>query len=282
MTRLFSQRLFSVVSTTLFSALVLLTATISPAAAQETERSSGEMNGFERIDGTTLEPATLSYDATIKTGGRSRDLSSTQTFAKTTTGGTDTWTLVNKIKTPRGVRTDSLIVGRSSLLPISRHLRGGREMDLTYDGPSTPDEPIGGMEVSGTIKRRGQSTPINTSLNGPTLAGGVHDVIALGAMPLRPGFQTTLRVFSPQDQSVKRAEFEVTGRETVETPAGSFETYVVDLNVGNGQVTGTVHLRTQAPHYYVQWQTEVSAGQRTRTISQTLSSMKEPSSPDQR
>ena len=48
-----------------------------------------------------------------------------------------------------------------------------------------------------------------------------------GAMLLEPGFRAALRVFSLQDQSVKRAEFEVTGTETVETPAGTFETYVV-------------------------------------------------------
>lgn len=147
-------------------------------------------------------------------------------------------------------------------------------MDLTYSRPAAPDRSTsGGTKVAGTMKSGGQSKTISTSLNGPVLAGGIHDVIALGAMPLRPGFEATLRVFSPQDQSAKRAEFEVTGTETVETPAGSFETYVVDLNVGEGQVTGTVHLRKKAPHYYVRWKTEVSTGSGTRTIIQNLSSM---------
>jgi hypothetical protein len=254
---------------TLFSVVLFSAATAAPTAAQEPDGPSGDTSGFEEIDGTRLAPATLSYDATMKMGGRSRDLSSTQTYARTSTGGANTWTLVNKIETPGGIRTDSLIVDRSSLLPISRHLRGRVEMDLTYTGPSA----AGGMEVSGTMKRRGQSRPISKSLNGSTLAGGVHDVVAFGAMPLGPDFRAALRVFSPQDQSVKRAEFEVTGTETVETPAGSFETYVVDLNVGEGQITGTVHLRKEAPRYYVKWQTEVSAGRGTRTISQTLSSM---------
>jgi hypothetical protein len=237
------------------------------------------MNGFEKIDGATLEPATLSYDATLNMGGRSRDLSSTQTFARTSTDGTDTWTLVNKIQTPRGIRTDSLIVGRSSLLPVSRHLRGTTEMDLTYSRLSAPggSAPSGAtparMKVAGTMKSGGQSKPISTSLDGPTLAAGVHDVIAFGAMPIGPGFEATLRVFSPRDRSTKRAEFEVTGTETVETPVGSFETYVVDLNVGEGRVTGTVHLRKKAPHYYVKWETKVSTKRGTRRISQTLSSM---------
>ncbi len=260
----------------LFFAAFLSAATAVPAAAQEPDGPSGEMGGFAEIDGTKLAPATLSYDATMKINGRSRDLSSTQTFARTSTGGADTWTLVNTIETPGGLRTDSLIVDRSSLLPISRHLRGRVVMDLTYTGPST----AGGMAASGTMKRRGQSKPISTDLDGPTLAGGVHDVVAFGAMPLEPGFRAALRVFSPQDQSVKRAEFEVTGTETVETPAGTFETYVVDLNVGGGYITGTVHLRKTAPRYYVKWATEVATGQGTRTIRQTLSSMEMQASPD--
>lgn len=241
----------------------------APALAQEKSTPSGETNGFEKIDGTKLKPATLSYDATVKTGGRSQDLSSTRTIAKTTTDGTDTWTLVNRIETPRGTNTDSLIVDRSSLLPISRHRRGGIEMDLTYTGPSASGE----TDVSGTRESGGQSKSISKGLNGPTLAGGVHDVIGLGAMPLEPGFEAALRVFSPQDQATKRVEFEITGTETVETPAGSFETYVVDLNVGEGYVTGTVHLRKEAPRYYVKWKTEVSTGRGTRTIIQNLSSM---------
>jgi hypothetical protein len=207
----------------------------------------------------------LTYDAVMKMGGRSRDLSSTLTVAAT--GGTDTWTIVNKIEMPRGTTTDSLIVDRSSLLPVSRHRRGGPVMNLTYTDTS----------VAGETRQNGESVPISTSLEGPSLAGGVHDVITLGTMPLEPIFHARLQVFSPQDQSAKDAEFVVTGTDTVRTPVGSFETYVVDLNVGENYVTGTVHLRKRAPHYYVKWRTEVSTGRGTRTISQTLSSMETPS-----
>lgn len=197
------------------------------------------------------------------------NLSSTLAVTATSTDGTDTWTLVNKIKMPRGTSTDSLIVDRSSLLPVSRHRRGGAVMNLTYTDTS----------VVGEAQRKGQPVPISASLKGPTLAGGVHDVIALGAMPLKPDFSTALQVFSPQDQSTKKAAFNVTGTETVKTPAGSFETYVVDLDVGNGYVTGTVHLRKEPPHYYVKWRTDVSTDRGTRTITQALSSMEMKSTP---
>jgi len=234
------------------------------ASAESSETASG----FSKIDGSMLKPATLSYDATVKMKGNSIDLSATQTFTATSTNGTDTWTFVNKIKTPRGAQTDSLVAERSSLLPMSRHRNGIPSIDITFTDTS----------ASGEMKMRGQSVSINTPLDRPTLAGGVHDVIALGAMPLKPDFSTTLRVFSPKDQATKRADFEVTGVETVKTPAGSFETYVVDLTVGDGDVTGTVHLRQTAPHYLVKWRTEVSTPRGSRTILQTLSSIEEETS----
>jgi len=241
--------------------------------AQETGASSGAVRGFEHVDGMVLEPAVLSYDATVKTGGRAMDLSSTLTVTSSSTEGADTWTIVNKINTPGGRTIDSLVVDRSSLLPLSRRRRGGTDLDITYAGLSEASTAGSGK---GTVSGMVGEEPVSVTLNGPVLAGGVHDVIVLGAMPLEPGFRAVLRVFSPQDQSTKSAKFEVVGTETVETPAGTFETYVVDLNVGEGYVTGTVHLQKKAPHYYVKWNTEVTTDRGTRTISQVLTSMETP------
>jgi hypothetical protein len=229
-----------------------------------TASTSADMSGFAKIDGSNLAPATLSYDATMTVRGQSIDLSSTQTITATTTNGTDTWTLVGKTKTPQGTVTDSLIADRTTLLPLSRHQRGPFTMDVTFTDTS----------ASGEMKMRGQSVSIDKSLDGPTLAGGIHDLVALGTMPLEPGFSTTLQVFSARSQEVRPARFEVTGTETVTTPAGSFDAYAVDVNVGDGDVTGTVHLRAEAPHYIVKSKTEVSTQRGSRTITQTLSSMK--------
>jgi dipeptidyl aminopeptidase/acylaminoacyl peptidase len=234
-----------------------------PDTTATASTSSGDASGFARIDGTKLTPATLSYDATMKARGRSIDLSSTQTISPTSTNGTDTWTIVGTIKTPQGTMTDSLIADRSSLLPVSRHRRGAATMDITFTDTA----------ATGEMKMRGRSVSIDERLDGPTLAGGTHDLYALGTMPLEPGFSTTLRVFSPRDRATKRAEFEVTGTETVKTPAGSFEAYVVDLNVGNGDIEGTVHLRKTAPHYIVKSKTAVATPRGSRTFLQTLSSM---------
>ncbi len=238
-----------------------------PDTTATAEASSDAPSGFAMMDGSKLKAGTFSYDATMKMQGQSIDLSSTRTI-QATTSGTETWTVVSKTQTPQATVTDSLIMDRSTLRPVSRHQRGPLTMDISYTDTS----------ASGTLKVRDRSTSISKSFDAPTLAGGAHDLVALGTMPLKPGFSTSLQVFSPQQQTVQTANFEVTGTETVKTPAGSFEAYVVDVNVGDGQATGTVHLRKTAPHHVLKSNLEVSTPRGTRTISQTLSKISTPAS----
>ena len=234
-----------------------------PDTSATAEASPDAPSGVALMDGSKLEAGTFSYDASMTMQGRSFDLSSTRTIRPTTTNGTETWTVVNTTNTPQATVTDSLIVDRSTLRPISRHQRGPLAMDVTYTDTS----------ASGTLKVRGRSTSISKRFDRPTLAGGAHDLVALSTMPLKPGFTTSLQVFSPQQQTVMTANFEVTGTETLETPAGSFDTYVVDVTVGDDRVTGTTHVRKTAPHHVLKTNLEVSTPRGTRTISQTLSEM---------
>lgn len=89
----------------------------------------------------------------------------------------------------------------------------------------------------------------------------------------RPGFSTTLRVFSPRKQKVRTAQFDVTGTKSVEIAGKSYETYAVDVDIGDGTVTGTWYLRQKAPHYLVKSSVERSTARGTQEITLTLSSM---------
>jgi dipeptidyl aminopeptidase/acylaminoacyl peptidase len=233
-----------------------------------TADASDAPSGIAMMDGSELEPATLSYDATMEMQGRSIDLSSVRRIAAASTDGTETWTVVGETETPRATVIDSMIIDRSTLRPVSRHQRGPITMDVTYTDTS----------ASGEITMRGQSTSVSQQFDRPTLAGGAHDLLALSTMPLEPGFSTSLPVFSARQQTVQTARFEVTGTETVETPAGTFEAYVVDVTVGDDKVSGTVHLRAEGPHHVVKSELEQSTPRGTQTITQTLSRMDVPTS----
>lgn len=56
-----------------------------------------------------------------------------------------------------------------------------------------------------------------------------HLETALATMPLAEGFQTQVRTFQPGMGNTQLLNLSVVGKETVETPAGSFDTYRVDF-----------------------------------------------------
>jgi dipeptidyl aminopeptidase/acylaminoacyl peptidase len=224
--------------------------------------------GVSMVDGSTLQSATLDYDVTMKAKGRSIDLSSTRTIRSTSADGNATWTVVSTTETPRATVTDSLILDRSTLRPRARHLRGPMTMNVTYTDTS----------ASGEMTVRGRTMSIEKGLKQPTLAGGSNNMLALAAMPLSSDFSTSLSVFNERRRKVRTQTFTVTGTKTVKTPAGTFETHVVEMNVKENGTSGTMYLRKTAPHHVVKTRIEQSGPQGSRTIIQTLSSMTTPTS----
>ncbi len=234
-----------------------------PDTSTTAEAEKSTPGGLSMVDGTRLAPGTLSYDVTMQMRGRSLDLSSTQQIAATTTSGTDTWTAVNKTETPRATVTDSLVVNRSTLRPVARHLSGPMTLNVTYTDSS----------ASGKVSVQGRTSSIDKTFSEPMLAGGSNNTLALASLPLERGYSATLSSFNERQQSVQTRTYSVEGTETVKTPAGSFETYVVDVSSKNGDTSGTMHVRTQAPHFVVKSTIEQSGPQGSATIEQTLSSM---------
>jgi dipeptidyl aminopeptidase/acylaminoacyl peptidase len=225
--------------------------------------TSPSVNDVRRVDGSVLTPATHAYDISLSIGDRSIDLSTTQTLRRTTTDGTETWTLLKKTETPGGTVTDSLVADRTTLLPRSRHQRGPFTLDVAYTDSS----------ARGEVTTQNGTRPITAAFDTPTLAGGSHDRLALSSMPLAPGFSATLQSFSPRNGSIKTTHYEVTGTAGLGTPAGGFDTYVVKVRVDGGNATGTLHVRRTAPHYVVKSALKLSTPRGTRTLTQTLTSL---------
>ncbi len=227
------------------------------------EEAKAAEKALSMIDASGIEPATMNYDVTLKAGGREIDLSSTRTLSKVTTDGSTMWAFVDRTETPQATVVDSLLMHGSSLRPMERHVSGPMTMTVSYSDTA----------ATGEIQVRGQSTSISQRFKQPTLAGGTNVHLALAAMPLAPGFSTTLRAFNGQQQKVQTLSFEVTGTETVQTPSGSFDTYVVTMESSDGSSSGTMHLRTTAPHHIVQAEMEQSGPRGSQTFVYTLTSM---------
>lgn len=122
--------------------------------------------------------------------------------------------------------------------------------ELEYDGSRVTGRatvPEGGGQGGGGGMPSTRQVSVDTTLAEGTLDGNMNLAAVLGS-PLSEGFEMEVPVFSP-GQGVNSLSVRVTGRETVEVPAGSFESWVVELQ--GPQQTATVHVTREAPHLMV-------------------------------
>jgi hypothetical protein len=100
-------------------------------------------------------------------------------------------------------------------------------------------------KVTGTMKYVTRSDePVGLDLGGPVFASGNPDAM-IGCLPLADGFSTTFRYFqidrvpiNPR-ASGKLMQLKVVGTERVTVPAGSFDSYKVELTAADGSYKET-------------------------------------------
>lgn len=73
----------------------------------------------------------------------------------------------------------------------------------------------------------------------------------LRALPLASGYATEINVFMPIAGQLERIEVQVTGEEALQTEAGSFATWVVELNTRDSQ--SKAWIAKEAPHVLVKY-----------------------------
>jgi len=91
-----------------------------------------------------------------------------------------------------------------------------------------------GGKLTGSANINGQDRPIAADLDGPLFADGAGAVQIIGRLPLADGYSTTFRNFDLQKQKVKTMSLKVAGQESVTVPAGTFDTYKVELTSADG------------------------------------------------
>lgn len=219
------------------------------------------------FDGSALEPATLTYKLTRSRSGNTSAGTITTTLSTASYEGQPAWRVVNESTKGPGDSRLVLHLDRSTLYPLA--LGSGETFDLTYDGTT----------VTGTVRQGQHATSIDTTVGGPVLDEKSPNLnVALASLSLEVGQSFAVRTFSPLEPAVHVATVEVTGTETVDVPAGAFETYVVSVSSVRGQVstTGTMHLRAAAPHYLIEGETTIeTAGGLSMTATRTLQTLEE-------
>jgi hypothetical protein len=143
------------------------------------------------------------------------------------------WTVTDTMETP-GPVTDVQTLEKSTLI-----LR--KESFTHFAKPGRPWVPVAinldftGDKVTGTIKRSGPDEPFVLDVSGPLFAGQAGSDATIGCLPLAEGYSTTFRNFDIEAQEETRVHLKVVGMERVTVPAGTFDSYKVELTSANGR-----------------------------------------------
>jgi hypothetical protein len=168
-----------------------------------------------------LKPATYHYDAKIEMGGQHVALK-VSTAIQDENGA---WTAISTMDTPMGQAVDTATLDKSSLTLLKRNVK---------QGPSSIDLNFAGDKAQGTMSMNGQEHAISVDLGGPLFADSNGAQLAIGCLPLAEGYTTSFRNLDLMKQKVKLMELKVAGSESVTVPAGTFDTFKVELTSADG------------------------------------------------
>jgi dipeptidyl aminopeptidase/acylaminoacyl peptidase len=199
--------------------------TVDPATVEMPQPKEGAEEAatapLPTVDQHAFAEQNVRYTTSIELpGDRTIDLTSDTRWEQAEVDGRPVWRVTQVTQTPQGEAKDVLLLHRESLVPIRRTIDApGASFRLEY----------GERAVSGAIEAGGQQVPIDTPLEAPVLAGGTGLETFMTALPLLPGYSTTLRAYDPQQRKVQLVELTVEDAETVTTSAGEFEALKVHV-----------------------------------------------------
>jgi dipeptidyl aminopeptidase/acylaminoacyl peptidase len=193
--------------------------------------------------GDALSPMTLTYATTLKTMGQERQYDYTRTVTTGTFDGRPVWRIVDAVRLPGLNSADTLDVDRATLLPVRRDAVGGATITLRFAED----------RVTGKLAMGAQSMPVDLKLDGAVFGEGAGQDMLLASLPFAEGYAASMHMLALLTQHIRPLAIAVTGTETVTTPAGTFETFVVTLSPLDGDEGGTamLHVTRDAPHVIV-------------------------------
>jgi dipeptidyl aminopeptidase/acylaminoacyl peptidase len=164
-----------------------------------------------------LREGSLSYLAKVELAGRTVEL--LQSVGVKSDG--DTWIVTETSTRPGTTATDRTVLEKGSLVVRKRSV---------WQGPVTVQFDVKDHKAIGDIRMNEQVMPLNIDLGGPLFADGAGAYQVVAALPLAEGYTTRYRNLDLQTQKVTVQELAVVGSEPITVPAGTFETFVVELN----------------------------------------------------
>ena len=198
-----------------------------------------------------LQPLHVEYATQMEIQGQKLNMETIREVKEADLKSTPVWSIISKTESPMGSAVDTFYVDKKTLLPLKRFI---------YQGPAVVKLEYLPNAIKGDMKMGGQSMPIALSLAAPVMGEGSALEVTIAALPLAPGYETTLRTFDPMTQKVRPMFLKVTGKETIEVPSGSFQTYLVELTPLDGETGGgSMNISLEAPRCLVRYTAKLPA-----------------------
>lgn len=197
------------------------------------------------LQAETIAAGRFAYVTSLQIGNVGNEIESVREISADAVDGRRSLRIETTTVTGMGETIDLLQVDAVSLRPITRLIvQGEGRLELSYESD----------RVTGMIQAAGQLISVDLALAEPAYAGDAGLDTLLGGLPLREGLSGELRAIETDvDVYVQVFSFSVDDAETIETPAGSFESWPVRLQaIDDPDYRQTIWLSTATPRVFVQ------------------------------
>lgn len=163
-----------------------------------------------------LQPGIYNYKASIALGTQTIPLT-VKTEIKDAGAN---WLVTETADTPQGQILDVSTIEKGTLALLHRSIN---------QGPMVIEVDFKDSKATGTMTMNGQARPLMVDVGGIILGDGAGAFDVIARLPLAAGYTTSLRNFDVQKQKVEWKQLKMVGSESVTVPAGTFDTYKVEL-----------------------------------------------------
>ncbi len=208
------------------------------------ELAAARTRPLPSVEADRVESGRFEYLTRLSIQGNDMEMPSTREINRTDLDGRSVIEIVSSTSSPMGDASDRYVVDARTLRPVKRRAE---------QGPATIRIDFDSRQVSGEIDAGAQQIPIDIELDAPIYGGEAAFEVVMSALPLAEGYRTPVRVAEiGMQQRVRFFNLNVTGKESVEVDAGTFQAWRVELSAlddeGGDQV---IWVNAEAPRQVV-------------------------------